>query len=121
MTKYIVNDKEVEYLHIEEKADGTTIVTFEEKFNLVTAHMGVIMRKLRDEDIQAQVFKDFKHDIISIWINDLNDVYPILHTLNIPPNAWELCDDMIICVDIPLLETESIVSEVVTKVEGESV
>ena len=121
MTKFIVNDKEVEYLHIDEKADGTIEVHFEEKFNLVTAHMGVIMSKLRDEGIKAQVFKDFKRGVISIWINDLNDVYPVLHTLNIPPNAYELCDDEIICVDIPLLERESIVGEVAAKLEGESV
>ena len=45
MRKYIVNNKEVEYLHIEEK-DGATVVTFEEKFNIVNAHMSVKVKEV---------------------------------------------------------------------------
>ena len=72
MKRYIVNDKEVEYLHIEEKHDGTTIVHYEEKFNIVTAHMGVIMEKLRDNNLNGVlVFKDIKHDIISILLKEI--------------------------------------------------
>lgn len=106
MTKYIVNNKEVEYLHIEQKMDGTTIVTYEEKFNLVTAHMGVIMQKLRDNDLNGvHVFKDLKHEIISILLDDLSQANGVLYSLNVPHACYEiLYDDAIIVIDTPMYE-----------------
>lgn len=106
MVKYIVNNKEVEYLHIEERRDGTTIVTFEEKFNVITAHMGFIMQKLRDNNLDGVlVFKDLKHGIISIWLKDIDQVHGTLHALNVPHACYEvLYDDLIIVIDVPRLE-----------------
>ena len=106
MRKYIVNNKEVEYLHIEEK-DGATVVTFEEKFNIVNAHMSVIMERLRENELNCLVFKDIKHKIISILVkdDDMSKVHFILHVLNIPVGSYDVMyDDCTIVVDIPKLE-----------------
>ena len=118
MTKYIVNNKEVEYLHIEERHDGTTVVTFEEKFNIVTAHMGFIMRKLRDNNLDGVlVFKDLQHDIISILLDDINQVHGVLHALCVPHACYEvLYNDLTIVIDVPRLmhavELENVSSDV---------
>ena len=106
MVKYIVNNKEVEYLHIEERHDGTTVVTFEEKFNLINAHMGVIMQKLCDNGIDGvHVFKRLKHNIIDIWLKDINQIHGVLGALNVPHACYEVMyDDAIIVIDTPLYE-----------------
>ena len=106
MKRYIVNDKEVEYLHIEEKPDGTIKVQYAEKFNLVTAHMGVIMEKLRDNGLNGvHVFKRLKYDIIDIWLKDINQIHGVLGALNVPHACYEvLYDDAIIVIDTPLYE-----------------
>lgn len=105
MKKFIVNNQEVEYLRIKEENDAI-IVEYDEKFNLITAHMGVIMEKLRDNGLYGVlVFKDLKHHIISIWLDDINQVAGVLHSLHIPPLTYEvLYDDLILVVDTPLLE-----------------
>ena len=106
MRKYIVNNKEVEYLHIEEKPDGTTIVSYEEKFNIVNAHMSVIMEKLREEGLgEVHVFKDLQHGIISILLDDINHAHGAIHCLSIPHLSYDLLvEDKTIIVDVPLLE-----------------
>lgn len=105
MRKYIVNNKEVEYLHIQQEPDGTTKVTFEEKFNIVTAHMGVIMARLRENDLHCKVFKDLKHDIISIWLDSINDINGVLHVLNVPHACYEVMyEDAIVVIDVPKLQ-----------------
>ena len=38
----MVNGEEVEYLHIHEDLNGDIIVDYDEKFNLVKAHVGEI-------------------------------------------------------------------------------
>lgn len=82
---YIVNGKKVEYLHITEEKNGDIIVNYDEKFNLVKAHMGVIMKKLHDNGINhVHVSKDLKHRIISIWLDDLLQLHSVLHVLDIP-------------------------------------
>lgn len=106
MVKYIVNNKEVEYLHIEERHDGTTIVTFEEKFNIITAHMGFIMQKLRDNNLNGVlVFKNLKYGIISILLDNVDQVHGVLHALNVPHACYEVIyDDLTIVIDVPRLE-----------------
>lgn len=98
---YIINGEEVEYLHIKNSFDGDIIVTYSEKFNLVTAHMSEIMKKLRQNNLNhSLVFKDLKHHIISITYKDLNDINGILHIFNIPYGAYEVLEeDRIIVVD----------------------
>ena len=62
---YIVNGKKVGYLDIHKDPNGDTIVNYDEKFNLVKVHMGVIMKKLHDNGINhVHVSKDLKHRII---------------------------------------------------------
>ena len=106
MRKYIVNNKEVEYLHIEETHDGTTIVTFEEKFNLINAHMGVIMERLRDNNLSCHhVFKDFKHGIIVIYLKNINDLNGVLHALCVPHGCYEVdFETRFVTIDIPVME-----------------
>lgn len=105
MRKYIVNNKEVEYLHIEENHDGTIEVHFEEKFNIVTAHMSVIMARLRENNLKCQVFKDLKHNIISLWLQSITDVNGVLHVLSVPHACYEvLYEDAIVVIDVPKLQ-----------------
>lgn len=102
--RYIVNNQEVEYLHIEQKKDKI-IVHFEEKFNLTTAHHGVIMQKLRDNRLHGiQVFTgDIQHhNIIEIWLKDENQLHGVLHALSIPHACYEFIkEDLILVIDVP--------------------
>ena len=102
LKKITVNGEEVEYFHIEEKLDGTTEITFSKQFNIIDAHMGDIMKRVRDNGLECQVFKDFKHDIIMIWLYRLDDLHGVLYSLNIPAGCYEVDDDMIV-IDIPVL------------------
>ena len=106
MRKYIVNNTEVEYLRIEEKRDGTIEVHFEEKFNLVNAHMSVIMSRLRENNLfGCHVFKDLQHNIITIMLHDIDQLYGVLHTLNVNPGCYEVYyEDALVIVDVPVLQ-----------------
>lgn len=103
---YIVNGKEVEDLNIVEEKNGDIIVNYNEKFNLVKAHMGVIMKKLHDNWINhVHVSKDLKHRIICIWLNDLSQLHSVLHVLDIPPLCYEIMEeDNILVIDTPEYE-----------------
>lgn len=103
---YIVNGKEVEDLNIVEEKNGDIIVNYNEKFNLVKAHMGVIMEKLHDNWINhVHVSKDLKHKIICIWLNDLSQLHSVLHALDIPPLCYEIMEeDNILVIDTPEYE-----------------
>lgn len=102
----IVNGKKVGYLDIHKDPNGDTIVNYDEKFNLVKAHMGVIMKKLHDNGINhVHVSKDLKHRIICIWLNDLSQLHSVLHVLDIPPLCYEIMDeDNILVIDTPEYE-----------------
>ena len=106
MKRFIVNDKEVEYLHISEDHDGTIRVEYEEKFNIITAHMGVIMERLRGNGLWGvHVFKRLEYDIIEILVKSEDQIVGTLHALGIPHACYEvLYDDLIIVIDTPLLE-----------------
>ena len=106
---FFINGKKVEYLHIEYDFGGDekhTFVTYSEKFNLATAHMGDIMQRLRKNNLNnVLVFKDVKHKIISITYRDKSQVTGILHSLGLPYGCYEVLEnDRIVVVDIPVLE-----------------
>lgn len=103
---YIVNGKEVEYLHIREELNGDIIVEYDEVFNLVKAHMGVIMERLYDNDFSdVHVFKNLKYKIITIQLHDIAQLHGVLYALNIPPATYEiLYDDNSIVIDTPEYE-----------------
>lgn len=92
MTKYIVNNQEVEYLHIEEKYDGTIEVHYEEKFNLLHAHHSEIMKRLRDERLDGcHVFKrEIKYKIVIIKLKTIEQLTGALHALDIPFGCYEV-------------------------------
>lgn len=100
---FVVNGEEVEYLHIHEDPNGDIIVDYDEKFNLVKAHVGVVMEKLRDNGINnVHISKNLKYRIISIWLDDLSQLHSVLHVLDIPPLCYELMvDDNILVIDTP--------------------
>lgn len=102
---YIINGEEVEYLHIENSLNGDVTVTYEKKFNLIDAHMGEIMKKLRENGlVNSLVFKFLKYDIIMITFKNMEEVTPIIHLFNIPYGAYEVMEeDCMIVVDTPLL------------------
>ena len=102
MRKITVNGEEVEYFHIIEHHDGTTEVTFSKKFNVVDAHMSEIMRRVRENNLECQVFKDIQKDIVIIMLYDINDLHGILHSLSVPPGTYEVMyEDCLIVIDIP--------------------
>lgn len=100
---FVVNGEEVEYLHIHEDPNGDIIVDYDEKFNLVKAHVGVVMEKLRDNGINhVHISKNLKYRIISIWLDDLSQLHSVLHVLDIPLLCYELMvDDNILVIDTP--------------------
>ena len=103
---FVVNGEEVEYLHIHEDLNGDIIVDYDEKFNLVKAHVGEIMKKLRNNGINhIHVSKNLKYRIISIWLDDLLQLHSVLHVLDIPPLCYEIMDeDNILVIDTPEYE-----------------
>lgn len=100
---FVVNGEEVEYLHIHEDPNGDIIVDYNEKFNLVKAHVGAIMERLRNNGIDhVHVSKNLKYRIISIWLDDLSQLHSVLHVLDIPSLCYELMvDDNILVIDTP--------------------
>lgn len=82
--KTIVNGEEVEYFHIEQKMDGTTIVTISEEFDVVTAHMSDIMKRIRDAGYECVVSKNLHQGFIMFILHDIDDAYGVLSSLNIP-------------------------------------
>ena len=102
---YIINGGIVEYLHIENTHNGDVNVTYAKKFNLVDAHMGEIMKKLRDNGLEnTLVFKFLKYEIIMITFKNTDEITPIIHLFNIPYGAYEVMEeDHMIVVDTPLL------------------
>ena len=104
MRKYIVNDQEVEYLHIEERHDGTIEVHFEEKFNLLHAHHSEIMRRLRDNGINGcHVFNfEIKYRIIIIKLKTIDQLTGALHSLDVPFGCYEVdYENAEIIIDTP--------------------
>ena len=99
----IVNGKEVDYLHIQQTSNGL-VIEYSEEFNIVSAHMSIIQKRLRENNIYCHVFKDLQHNLISIMFRNVKDIIPILHILNIPINAYEVMeDDCLIIVNTELL------------------
>lgn len=92
--KIIVNGEEVEYFHIQENLDGTTEITFSKTFDIVTAHMSEIMKRVRDNGLRCQVFKgDIDKGFITIILYDMNDLAGVLYSLDIPLTAYEVIDE----------------------------
>lgn len=92
MTKYIVNNQEVEYLHIEEKYDGTIEVHYEEKFNLLHAHHSEIMKRLKENNINGcHVFnREIKYKLVIIKLKTIEQLTGALHALDIPFGCYEV-------------------------------
>ncbi|MBR0059354.1 MAG: hypothetical protein IJP99_08505 [Methanobrevibacter sp.] len=104
MRKYIVNNQEVEYLHIDEKPDGTIEIHFEEKFNLINAHMGEIMTRLRDNGLEGVQITKYvhKYKLVVILMRSIDQLTGVLHSLDIPFGCYEVnYEDAIISIDIP--------------------
>ena len=106
MKRFIVNDKEVGYLHIDEDNADVLKVSYEEQFNIITAHMSVIMERLRDERLYGvHVFKRLMQKIIIIQLKSEDQVIRALHALSIPHACYEVMyDELCIVIDTPLLE-----------------
>lgn len=102
---FVVNGKEVEYLHIKENVDGDIIVEYDEHFNIVNAHMSIIMKRLKDNNLKCYVFKDFKHGIIVLFLYRLEDLHSVLHVLNVPFGCYEVNEeDLLVTIDVGVLD-----------------
>lgn len=99
-----MNNQEVEYLHIDEKPDGTIEIHFEEKFNLINAHMGEIMTRLRDNGLEGVQITKYvhKYKLVVILMRSIDQLTGVLHSLDIPFGCYEVnYEDAIISIDIP--------------------
>ena len=94
MTKFKVNGKEMDYVHIQKNMDGSIEVTYSEKFDIVTAHMSDIMQKIRNNGLTAQVFRANakKYGYITIVLNRPEDLTGVLFSLDIPLDACDWLD-----------------------------
>ena len=102
--KIIINGETVEYLNIEEKPDGTTVITYSKSFNLLTASMREIYQRLSENGMHAQVFKELRHNFISIIFFNDDDVNGLLHIFNIPAGSYDLnMEDQMIVVNTKFL------------------
>jgi len=96
----IVNGKEVEYLYVHKTPDGY-VIEYSEKFDIVTAHMSEIQRRLREHNFHCQVFKDIPHRIITILYDEEKNIIPILYVLNTHERNYEVNEeDKEIIIDI---------------------
>ena len=90
---YIINGEEVEYLYIKE-TDGNTIVNYTEKFDIVTAHMSEIMKRLRKNGLHnSLVFKRLEHNFIVITYKNESEITRILHLFNIKYGSYEVMEE----------------------------
>jgi len=94
MTKFKVNGKEMDYVHIQKNIDGSIEVTYSEKFDIVTAHMSDIMQKIRNNGLTAQVFRANakKYGYITIVLIRPEDLTGVLFSLDIPLDACDWLD-----------------------------
>ena len=105
MRKYIVNNQEVEHLHIEEKDDGSIEIHYEEKFNLLTAHHSKIMRRLRDNNIDGchVVNHEIRYKVILIHLKSIDQLTGALHALDIPYGCYEVSyEEALVTIDTPV-------------------
>lgn len=101
----IINGEKVEYCHIEQDETGNTVVEYSKKFNVATAHMGEIMKRLCEANLHAVVTHyPVKYKIVVILLDKIEDVHPVLNALSIPYGCYEVNkEDAIITVDIPVI------------------
>ena len=96
----VVNGKEVEYLYVQHTPNGY-IIEYSEQFDIVTAHMSEIQKRLREHNFRCQVFKDLAHKIIVITYTEKKDIIPILYVLNTGERNYEVNEeDKEIIIDI---------------------
>ena len=86
----IVNGKPVENIKVIQKPNGEYEIQYTEKFNLITAHHGNIMKRLRKQGIECQIYKDLKHHYILILINEIEKAHLTLNILNVPHRTYKI-------------------------------
>ena len=90
---YIINGEEVEYLHIKE-INGNTVVEYAEKFDIVSAHMSEIMKRLRNNGLHnSLVFKKLRYNLIIITYKNESEITRILHLFNIKYGSYEVMEE----------------------------
>jgi len=91
---YIVNGKKVEHLHIE-KDNGDIIVNFDEKFNILTAHISDILQRTRDNNLSVFHVSNYirKYKLVLICFTDIGDVHGILYALDIPHDCYDVVEN----------------------------
>ena len=98
MTNY-VNGKKVENLTITPNQQGGYNITYHETFNINTAQTHQIMKKLRNNNIECQIFHNIKHNLIFFWVKKQRDLNGVIHTLNLE-NYHINYDDLIITIKV---------------------
>ena len=91
--KTIVNGEEVEYFHIQQEPDGNIVVTISTKFDIVTAHMSEIMKRIREDGYECVVSKDLHNGIIYFILEHKSDAVGVLNSLNIPSDIYFTMED----------------------------
>ena len=107
--KIIVNGTEVEYLDIQQKPDGTMVINFSEKFNILLATPREIAIQLMKNNFKSTVTKYLNYKIIVIYLADINELHGVLNCLNIPVGTYEInYEDLLVTIDTPLLENPAV-------------
>lgn len=86
---YTINGEEVDFIKID-TAHNKIDIQYYEKFDIVTAHIARIDKKLKDKNINATVCKDLYRGYIGIFLEHADDYIGIVHILEVPINAYEL-------------------------------
>lgn len=86
---YTVNGEEVDYVKIDNTNDTVNIM-YREKFNIITAHISRIEKRLKEKNINALVCKELYKRYIGVFLDHVEDYMSVVHTLNIPFNAYEV-------------------------------
>lgn len=86
---YVINGEEVEHISIDKSNDKIN-VKYSEKFDIVTAHISRIQKKLRDQNLNVTICKDIYNGYIGIFLEEIEDYIGITHILEVPMRACQL-------------------------------
>lgn len=89
---YTINGQEVEYISINTESNKIDIIYYD-KFDIVTAHISRIEKKLRDKHLNVTVCKDLYRGYIGIFLRHLEDYIAVVHILEIPMNAYSIDEE----------------------------
>ena len=86
---YTINGQEVDFIKVN-KSQNKINIQYYEKFDIVTAHISHIDKKLKEKNINATICKNLYHKYIGIFLEHIEDYIGVIHILEIPMNAYSV-------------------------------